>query len=217
MKKLLSSLFLLVAVVVATHAQKPAPIKVKSGGLGRVIVTSGKLRSSIDLSKNVSGCLYASAAIKKQVKDCAASPVSFALVDATEKDGFNYVLISTDAAGNCNVCGRCGASTAFGLVWLKLDSSLKLVDKQSTPIEFCLLEVTLLSDIVEFNEQTQIEKLNLVFDAKDVLTVEFEKQITVEKEDEPRYEFSHLEYSRKAPEKGLVIKTEKRMKSATDK
>ena len=57
-----------------------------------------------------------------------------------------------------------------------------------------------------------MKPLNLPFKG-DVLIIESEKEIYGEN-DTSVYEFSRLEYNRKTPEKGFVIKTEKRGKSA---
>lgn len=51
---------------------------------------------------------------------------------------------------------------------------------------------------------------------KDILTVGFEKTIFSDKSDISGYEFSRLEYNRQTPEKGFVIKTEKRDKSSAN-
>ena len=56
------------------------------------------------------------------------------------------------------------------------------------------------------------ETLKLPFKG-DVLTIEMEKS-NYGANDTTSYEFSHLEYNRKTPEKGFVIKTEKRAKSS---
>lgn len=194
-------------------AQVPAKINLRNAGPGKIALTGNKTRATIDLSKDVTGCAFAGAAVKKTYKDCAANPAEFRLIDATAKNSRIYLLISTGAAGNCNVCGQCGAADAFGLIRLTLDRRLRVVDKKSIALEFCLQDTALVSDLVDFNEETQEQSLKLVFE-NDVLAVDFEKSIIDETGDRRGYEFSHLEYNRKTPENGFVIKTEKREKSS---
>jgi hypothetical protein len=203
--------FLFTAFGVAVSAQTAAKIRLQNSAPGKVTVIRGKTRAVVDLSKSVAGCAFSAAATKKRYKDCAASPAEFKLIDATVKDNLTYLVISSEASGNCNVCGQCGATDAFGLIWIKLDRSLRVLDKKDVPIDFCLMNVELISDIVDFNEETQVSTLKLAFE-DDILMVEFEKREFIE--DKNDYEFSHLEYSRKTPEKGFVIKTEKREKSS---
>jgi hypothetical protein len=210
-------IFLFVSLAICASAQIAAKIKLQNSAPGKITLTGNKTRAVLDLSKDVAGCAYADGATKKNFKDCAASPANFALVDAREKNNQTYLLISTDAAGNCNVCGRCGADDSFGLIWLKLDKNLRVLDKKSVPIDFCRMDITLVSDVVDFKEETseqsQEQTLKLNF-KDDILAVDFEKTLFDDNGDVSGYEFSHLEYNRKTPEKGFVIKTEKREKSA---
>jgi len=200
------------SILNAASAQTAAKIRLQNSAPGKITVIRNKTRAVVDLRKEVAGCAFATNETKKRFKDCAASAADFRLVDATVKEKQTYLLISADAAGNCNVCGRCGADDAFALVWVKLDKNLRLLDKKSVAIDFCLLDITLISDVVDFNEETQEQKLKLVFQ-NELLAIDFEKRNFVE-DAAGAYEFSHLEYNRKTPEKGFVIKTEKRAKSS---
>lgn len=206
-------IFLFAAFTIGISAQTASKIKLQNPGFGKVTVIRGKTRATVSLSKEVAGCSYGNAAIKKEYKDCAAGPAEFTLVDATVKDNQTYLVIYSTAAGNCNVCGQCGANDAISLIWLKLDRNLRLLDKKGVAIDYCRFAVEPVSDIIDFNEETQEKILKPVF-TNDVLSIDYEQEIFEENRDGSHYDFSHLEYNRKTPEKGFVIKTERREKSS---
>jgi hypothetical protein len=210
--RVLSFISIFISLVIGVSAQTPAKIGLQNSAPGKITLTRNKTRAIVDLSKDVAGCAYVPAAVKKAANDCGASPAEFTLLDATVKNNESYLLIVSDAAGNCNVCGQCGATEAFGLIWLKLDRNLRLLDKKSVPIDFCRGDIEAVGEIIDFNEETQDATLKLAFNG-DVLAVDFEKTIFGEGASRS-YEFSHLEYNRKTPEKGFVIKTEKRERSS---
>ncbi|MDQ3801130.1 MAG: hypothetical protein M3384_17035 [Acidobacteriota bacterium] len=210
-----SLLFFLFLNCGAATAQR---IGVRGNKTGGVVVTRGKARATIKLSEDVAGCGYLVAGEYKRdldARECSAPPAGFKLIDATVKDNQVYLVVLTEAMGNCNVCGQCGASEAFGLIWLHLGgANLRLIKKKSAPLELCLENLSIVNPAIQRGEADNNASLNLSFKA-DVLTVETEKEIY--RENEPTaYEFSRLEYNRKTPEKGFVIKTEKRTKSAKD-
>lgn len=201
-------------------AQAPAKIKIQKSGLGKISVVRGKTVSIIDLSKDVAGCAFVSGAAKQKLDKigCAAPPATFKLIDATEKNKQTFLILTADAQENCNVCGRCGASEATTVFWLKLDAKLKLLEKKTVPIEYCGLNITMIQPLSDFSEETQKEDFNLPFE-NDVAVIEFEKRTYGEEAngDKDVFEFTRIEYDRAKPEKGFVIKTEKREKSsATD-
>lgn len=211
--RIISLVLSFMLLTIAASAQTAAKIRLQNPGSGKVTVIRGKTRATINLSSDVAGCADGSALVKKEFKDCAAGSAEFHLIDASVKNNRTYLLIASEAMGNCNVCGRCGADEAFALIWLKLDQSLRVLDKKSVPIDYCRLDVQLISEVVDFNEATQDETLKLNF-KDDRLEIDFEKKIFEESSERTRFEFSHLEYNRKTPEKGFIIKTEKREKSS---
>jgi len=186
----------------------------KTGG---IVVTKGKTRATINLSRDVAGCAYvANGEYKRdlEARECTAPPAGFRLIDATIKNNQTFLVVLIEAMGNCNACGRCGASEAFALVWLQLNANLRVLKKKSVPISLCVENISMVSPEIIINEAEDNETLTLALKAG-VLTIEFEKEIYGEN-DTSVYEFSHLEYNRKTPEKGFVIKTEKRGKSGGD-
>lgn len=211
--RILPIIFLFFLLTICAGGQTVSKIKLQNPGLGKITLVEGKRRATIDLSRDVAGCAAGTAVIKKQYKDCAAGSAEFRMVDALLKNNQNYLLISTQAAGNCNVCGQCGANEALGLIWLKLDKSLRVLDKKSVSIDYCRMGIEPVSEIVDFNEETQSKTLRLNF-KDDVLAFDFESAIFEDNSDKKSYELSHFEYNRKTPEKGFIIKTERRDKSS---
>ncbi|HEX9962250.1 MAG TPA: hypothetical protein VGB00_15055 [Pyrinomonadaceae bacterium] len=210
-----SLLFLLFLNSVSAQALKNRKISLRGNKTGGILVTKGKTRAAIDLSREIAGCPYVGNGEYKReldARECAAPPAGFKLIDASVKNNQVYLVVLTEAMGNCNVCGQCGASEAFALVWLQLDANLRLIKKQAVPLQLCIEDRSIVSPEIIINDAADNETLNLSFKG-DRLTIELEKEIFGEN-DTTRYEFSRLEYNRKTPEKGFVIKTEKRGKSA---
>lgn len=218
MRKIIFGLaFLTLAIGASAQTAKNNRVTIRAVGAGKIVIAKGSRRSTIDLSKDVAGCVYTPIKYKRELdaKGCASPPAAFKLINATAKNNQTFLIVETEAQGNCNVCGRCGASEATALVWLKLDARLRVLEKKAVPIEFCLFDVSLVGSGIKPDETTNGESPNLKF-KDDVLTVEFEKMIFDDQSEISGYEFSHLEYNRKTPEKGFVIKTEKRAKSSVN-
>lgn len=197
-----------ITFVSISFAQTKSTIRLKNIGRAKISISKGKLSSKIDLSKHVEGCAY----VKKRTfvfadADCSAEPANFELIDITEKNNSAYLIILSSASSNCNVCGQCGACRdSFSIIWLKLDKNLKLLRTQSEAVNNCDdIEVKKPKKILKNCEDTKFTpkfKNNL-------LTIEYETLA-----ESKIYIFSHLEYNRKTPDKGFVIKTSKRKKSS---
>lgn len=192
-------------------------IQFRSIGAGKISVSKGKLRSTIDLSKEVAGCTAVAGDFRRVLveKGCAAPPATLKLVDSQTRNKQYFLVVQSEAMGNCNVCGQCGASESFSLIWLKLDAQFRVVEKKGVPLDYCIGNISLVNNSISFNEETQESKLQLKF-VGDVLTIEYEKTLFGDNSDISGYDFSHLEYNRKTPEKGFVIKTEKRAQSSNN-
>jgi hypothetical protein len=210
-----SLLFLLFLNCVSAQTAAAQKISIRGNKTGGIVVTRGKARATINLKEDVAGCAYLPAGERKReldAQECTASPASFKLSDATVKNNQTFLVVLTEAMGNCNVCGQCGASEAFALVWLNLNANLRVIKKKSVPLSVCMENTSLISPEIQINEADYNERLKLPFKG-DVLAIELEKEIHGENKT-TSYEFSRLEYNRKTPEKGFVIKTEKRPKSS---
>lgn len=217
MRKILF-IFLIATFGIFVSAQTKSNVRVQGNSLGKVTVSKGKARSVIDLSKDVSGCVFVPAEFKKDLdkKGCTAPPATFKLIDATEKNKQTFLILTANAQENCNVCGRCGASEATTVIWLKLDARLKLLEKKNIPLEYCGLNLTMIYSGSETNKETPDDSSDVSFRGN-VMTIEFERRLFSEESngDKDMYEFTHVEYDRTKPENGLVIKTEKRDKSSS--
>lgn len=183
---------------------------IRNGGPAKVLVRVKKLSATIDLKKEVFGCPYVAPQYRANLNKigCAASPAEFRLLDGRAKSGRHFLLISAEAMGNCNVCGRCGASESVALIWLELDSRLKVLKRKSVAVEHCMDNISLKTPEFDFGDGG-----DQIFEWKfedDVLRAEFET--TVYGDENADVEVSFLEYSRLAPEKGFVIRTEKQKK-----
>lgn len=185
--------------------------------IGGIIVTKGKMRSTIDLRELTTGCSVISAEYKRELdkKGCAATPAAFKLFDATAKNDQTFLIVYSEAADNCNVCGQCGATEAFTLFWLKLSKNMRLLEKKAVALEDCRANISLLGDAILYDESTNDQTLRLKF-KNDILAIEFEEKIYNSNPEIENFNFSHLEYNRKTPGRGLIIKTEKREKSSAE-
>lgn len=194
-----------------------ANVNIRSTGSGKIEVIKGKLRTTADLTVDVGGCAYVSGIRKRNLNKigCAAPPASFELIDSVVKNNQTFLVIQSTAQGNCNVCGSCGASETYTLIWIKLDARLRVLDKQGIVVESCPESLSIITPSVKDYETSFSVKMPL---KTGLLTVDFEKRIYDSNRDLESYEFSHLEYDRKKPERGFIIKAEKRAKSsATDR
>lgn len=215
MRKIIFSLiFLACSIYVSAQTVRIRPV-----GLGKISVTKGKIRSTVDLSKDIAGCAYVAANYQSSLnkKGCAAPPATFKLLDATAKNNQTFLVIETNAQESCNVCGRCGASEATTFIWLKLNPQLRVLERKNVPLNFCMENIAMISPDSDSTAETNPGSSNLKF-KNDGITIEFEKRIYSEEasEDKDVFEFTHVEYNRKTPEKGFIIKTEKRSKTSVN-
>jgi hypothetical protein len=209
--RILLVIFLFFLLTICASAQTVSKIKLQNPGSGKITLVEGKKRATIDLSKNIFGCPYVSSSQKRILdqKGCTAAPATIKLVDAVVKDKLTFLVLQSVAAGNCNVCGKCGSNETFTLIWLKLDTRLRVLDKKSVLVDDCAEKIYSLTPELSFDEKTQTARLLW---ENNVSIWEFEKLIT--ENDAVFYQFTHLEYRRKTPEKGFVIKTEKRARTS---
>lgn len=146
MKNIIYTIFVVILLSAFSFAQdkgKPNGFSLKHTTGGNVTVKKGALTKVINLRSEVVGCVYTTREMVKYApQDCAAfgSKAEFKVIDAVTKNGKHYLIIEAEApSGNtaCNACGRCGADGATSLVWVKLDSQLKLEAKKGIPYSDC--------------------------------------------------------------------------------
>ncbi len=169
---------LLTFPLVNAGAKKPFP-KVKYAGAGKVKITDGKRKLVVNLRDEIAGC---------------PSMTTLHVLDKTKKDGKIYMVLFTEAASRCNPQAMCGAAeNSLTLVWLKLNTLLKVEEKKAVIIDDCARQIMLngYDDIAA--DVTSIVKMD-----KGVLSVEYEQNGS----EESRW---RIVYNKSTPEKGLVI------------
>lgn len=209
MKALILPFSVLVLAFSAFPQSKPLTgLKIKSDQKAVVTLTLDKKSAKVDLAEEVAGCAYIEDGdYKKDLerRKSAASPVTFELIDAVEKDGEHFVVLMSKAYGNCNVQGRCGASSANSLIWLRLGADFKEAGRKAVAIESCSEELILIAPewkgVVEGDFMSK--KSNFTF-SRNVLKVVFEKSI-YGSDEKFEYELFTLVYNRNAPENGFDV------------
>jgi hypothetical protein len=107
----------------AAFAQRAAREQIKLRGKGRsLVLTSKGISRTFD--------------VREEVHAARLDEVKILLI--SRKDSFTYLLV--DACGPSRAvpnAQRCGAAEECGLLWIKLDASLKLSDIKSARYESC--------------------------------------------------------------------------------
>jgi hypothetical protein len=197
MKTLTSILFVTVIALVlgatAGAAQKTTRIKVTALKKGKVQLTRGSAKSIIDLSKDISGCIqpYDRSNPKARPMDTT----SFEKVDEASIGGKTYLLLTSEINSGCNVSGECGAATDLTIVWLALDSRLRVQKKKAVVVQSCFW-----GDI-NFVDEDQ----NLIL-KKGLLSVTIEEN---KYKQDLEYSVSTIKYDHARADEGLSVKTEK--------
>ncbi len=212
MKNLTYSVLLGILLVGFSFAQDNGKVNgfsIKHTTNGNVIVKKGKTSGKFNLSKEVEGCVFTTREmVKNAPEDCASfgTKADFKVIDAIEKSGNYYLLIEAESpSGNygCNACGRCGADGATTLIWVKLNLRLKLQAKKFFVISAC-----------QTNSAPTESEINKSYDGKNYIFKNDVFRIEIKGSAESKGEYSETiiwKYSRKLPEKGLVIEKRTRV------
>lgn len=196
MKKIFFSGFILTlaACLFPASAQtKSAKLKATSLKKGKVQLSRGAVKSVIDLSKDVSGCIVVYDSSDPKARKVDTTDIS--LFDSVVKGGKTYVVLQAEINSGCNVNGECGAATDTTLVWLKLNNRLQVESKKAVVVQSCFW-----GDI------------NLTEESGDIKLKGGKLSIQVETnlyKTDLEYSVSTIDYDRATPEKGLVVKTDK--------
>jgi len=179
---------------------KTAKLKVTSLKKGKVQLTRGAVKSVIDLSKDISGCIVVYDRSEPKLR---LDTTDFTSVDSVVKGGKTYLLLLAEINSGCNITGQCGAATDLTLVWLKLNSRLRVEQKKAVVAQSCFW-----GDINIMDEEAGSEDdASGTFKLKNnILSFRFE---TNRYHTEQDYSVSTVIYDRSQPEKGLVVKIEK--------
>jgi hypothetical protein len=184
-------------------AQKAAKIKVTPLKKGKVQLARGTVKSVLDLSKDISGCIVTYD--RGDPKAGKMDTTDFDKIDEVVKGGKTYLLLVSEINSGCNVTGECGAATDLTLVWLKLNSRLQIESKKAVAVQSCFWgDISIIGD----DEAPSDGETGGYFTLKKgALSLQFE---TNRFKAGLEYSVTTVKYDRAAAEKGLVVKTEKR-------
>jgi hypothetical protein len=184
---------------------KSAKIKVTPLKKGKVQLSRGALKSILDLSKDISGCIVVYD--RGDPKAGKMDTTSFDKIDEVVKGGKTYLLLSSEINSGCNVSGQCGAATDLTLVWLKLNSRLQVESKKAVVVQSCFW-----GDINIIDDEASPEDTGSDLKLKNgILSLKFE---TNRYKTDLEYSVTSVKYDRAQAQKGLIIETEKKERPA---
>jgi hypothetical protein len=204
MKKLLI-VFVSIVLLSIFDGSAAAQTKIKVTPLkkGKVQLARGKVKSVLDLSKDISGCIVTYD--RSDPKTRKMDTTDFDKIDEVVKGGKTYLLLESEINSGCNVTGECGAATDLTLIWLKLNSRLQVESKKAVVVQSCFWGDINIIDDGETSRETD-PKGYFEF-KKGVLSIEVE---TNRNKTDLEYTVTSVKYNHATAEKGLVVKTEKR-------
>jgi hypothetical protein len=208
-RAILIALFALTSLVFAQSSpaqSSPAqqassdPIKITAFPNAIFKFRQGSLNSSINLRGDIAGCTSKIYDGTNPKLESVTAVASTRVIDQIRKGKFWYTVFQTVLNSGCNVQGICGAASNVSIVWLKLDTKLKVISRKAVIVVECLTNTSLtkwigktgeeMNDLIDPKLQMQAGKLELEFQTND-----YTRQKTV----------SSLRYDRRLPEKGLVV------------
>lgn len=203
MKNLLT-VFVSIALLFIFHnsAFSQAKVKVTPLKKGKIQLARGAVKSVLDLSKDISGCIVTYD--RSDPKAGKMDTTDFDKVDEVVKGGKTYLLLVSEINSGCNITGECGAATDLTLVWLRLNSRLQVESKKAVAVQSCFWgDISMIDDdeAPSDGETGGYFKLN-----KGILSVQFE---TNRFKAGLEYSVTSVKYDRTQAEKGLVVTTEK--------
>ncbi|MBK7600311.1 MAG: hypothetical protein IPJ07_18050 [Acidobacteria bacterium] len=182
---------------------KPAPPSVTRAGNTRLRLAIGAYSAVLDLKNDIQGCVGKLYDSVSTMKVAGKAIPKIKVLDRVAKDNNYYVVVLTTATSNCSIQGQCGAADDLTLIWLKLDSHLKLEGKKAIAIEQCRAFLHLLEPELEYDGNTSIKL------SQGKLKIKFADEMGF---DESKHTLSELIYDRSIPENGFIVTTQKKNK-----
>ncbi|MBK8316944.1 MAG: hypothetical protein IPL01_24210 [Acidobacteria bacterium] len=182
--------------------QKPALPYVTRAGNTSLRLAIGADSAIVDLKNDIQGCvgkLYDSFSTMKVVGKAIPK---IKVLDRVAKDNNYYVVVLTTATSNCNIQGQCGAADDLTLIWLKLDSHLKLEGKKAIAIEQCRAFLHLVEPKLDYDGYGN----NSIKLSQGKLKMKFADEMDF---DGSKHTLSELIYDRSIPENGFIVTTQK--------
>lgn len=196
-RRIVTLIFLALICGQPAWGQNTAAIKVYPARGKRIRIVAGTERTLVNLTDDVSGCLELFDPTISQRR--TREPLRIKVIDRVGKDDKHYLVLLAWAQSNCNVQGRCGASTDHTLIWLKLDSGLKLEKKKSAVIVDCRMNIDMIDSVYDSQDRLIIKLV------RGRLAIEYGNTF-----DDNVRTLSQLVYDRKFPERGFVITTKEK-------
>lgn len=183
--------------------QKPAFPAVTRAGNTRLRLAIGADSAVLDLKNDIQGCVGKLYDTFSTMKVVGKAIPKIKVLDRVAKDNNYYVIVLTTATSNCNIQGQCGAADDLTLIWLKLDSHLKLEGKKAIAIEQCRAFLHLVEPELDYDGNTSIKL------SRGKLNVKFADEMDF---DESKHTLTELIYDRSIPENGFIVTTQKKNK-----
>jgi len=194
------AIFLLFISTNVIAQNKAAKLRIMSLKKGRVQLTRGAVKSVLDLSKDISGCIVVYDRSHPKTK---IDTTGFTMVNSVIKGGRTYAILLAEINSGCNITGECGAATDLTLVWLKLNSSLRMEQKKAVVVQSCFW-----GDIDLLDPEAGSERAaDGIFKLENgILSFKFETNLYHAEQD---YSISTVLYDSSHPEKGIIVTNEK--------
>ena len=203
----ISSILVLAGLTFAQSSQRAAqspkdPIQITSLDDGRFKFIKGSRSAVYSLQANIHGCTG-------QIFDFGTGEkfggsVRARVPDQVSKPGLVYVVMQVTTNTGCNVQGMCGAGTTTDLIWLKFDTSLKVITRASAMVADCATSTS----ITELNGKPapELEDTELKLEMRGgILQLKYQDDDSTNK----ITTVTTLRYNHQTPERGLVISSVK--------
>ena len=183
--------------------RKPALPSVTRAGNTSLRLAIGADSAIVDLKNDIQGCVGKLYDTFSTMKVVGKAIPKIKVLDRVAKDNNYYVVVLTTATSNCNIQGQCGAADDLTLIWLRLDSHLKLEAKKAIAIEQCRAFLHLVEPELDYDGNASIKL------SRGKLNVKFADEMDF---DESKHTLTELIYDRSLPENGFIVTTQKKNK-----
>jgi len=176
------------------------PLRVSAFKNGVFGLSLGGVKTSVRL-EGIAGCTSGTYDGSDPRSRPSGGEAEARVLDLVQKSGFWYLTFQTTLNSGCNVQGFCGAGSAVSLVWLKLESSLRVVGQRVEILQNCVSNTLLTrwsgrstanaSDAYSPKLELRSGVLELTYESND-----YDKKVNT---------VSNLVYEHRAPERGFKV------------
>ena len=161
----------------------------------------GNLNGSITLQGDIAGCTTGSYDGSDPNSKPSGGAATTRVIDEIRKGAFWYVTFQTTLGSGCNIQGMCGAGSGVSVVWLKLDSKLKVISRKAVIVVECLTN----TGLNKWAEQTGNDVMDSTDPKLRMVAGRLELEYETENYNTKQKTISSLRYDRRTPEKGLIV------------